>query len=140
MTSAATVLVCALSLLGRSEASFPPIELIAKPPPYVSANAEGFVDREARTIYIITGTATFRAIQGSTNECGTFRDLRRVASILVHEEWHIKHGPDEEGAYLAQITALLALGEEMHSTLVGSVRRSMTAVLKAKQGTLVAAR
>ena len=140
MTSAASVLVCALSLLGRSEASFPRIELVETPPPYVSVNAEGFVERQGKIIYLVTGTPTFRAIRNAQNECGLFRDLRKIASILIHEEWHVLNGSDEEGAYLAQITALIRLGEEIHSPLVGSVRKSMQAVLKAREARLLAAR
>ena len=33
MSAAATVLVCVLSLLGRTQASFPPIQLVDNPPP-----------------------------------------------------------------------------------------------------------
>jgi len=37
--------------------------------------------------------------------------LRKLASILVHEEWHLRHGADERAAYHAQLRELLRLGE-----------------------------
>ena len=140
MTSAASVLVCALSLLGRSEATLPRIELIDTPPAYVSANAEAWVNHQTQTIYLITSAPSFRAVRRATSLCGQTRDLRKVASIIAHEEWHIRHGRDEEGAYLAQISTLLRLGDEIESPNVFSVRKSMRAVLDAQRRVLSARR
>ncbi len=140
MTSAASVLVCALSLLGRSEASLPRIELIEVPPLYVSANAEAFVNHDTRTIYLITSAPSFRAVQQAESKCGEARDLRKVASIIAHEEWHVLNGRDEEGAYLQQITTLLRLGERIESPTIASVRKSMRVVLAAQRRLLSARR
>jgi hypothetical protein len=129
MTSAASVLVCALSLLGRSPESLPDIELLDVPPPDVSANAEAFVDQKTRTIYILTTSAAFRAVRESPYVCGSTQGLRKLASIIVHEEWHIRNGRDEEGAYSAQLIALLLLGEQAGSPMYMSVQRSMWHVL-----------
>ena len=60
MWTAASVLACALSVLGRTEASMPPIELIDIAPPGVSAGAEAFVRRDTGTIYVITSSAVFQ--------------------------------------------------------------------------------
>src|SRR5688572_17019806 len=128
MTPAAMVLVCAIQLLGRNPESFPPIELLDVRPPYASVNAEGFVDPRTSTIYILTTTAVFRAALQAQGRCGSTEPLRKLASILVHEEWHVLHGSDEEGAYAAQLTTLTMLGGP-DSPLFNSVRRSMVAVL-----------
>jgi hypothetical protein len=51
-----------------------------------------------------------------------------VASVIVHEEWHLRHGRDERGAYVAQLTALAMLGAP--SPLITDVRRSMTVAVE----------
>ena len=99
MGTAASVLACALSVLGRSEASMPPIELIDMAPPGVSAGAEAFVRRDSGTIYVITSSAVFRDAAPVGRHCGYTAAIRKLASILAHEEWHVRHGPDEKAAY-----------------------------------------
>src|SRR5687767_10092544 len=123
----AAVLVCALEMLFRSAATFPPIVLIDTRPADVSAAAEAFVRRNPDTIYILTSSFTFRAA-----EAGDRGALQKLASILVHEEWHLKHGPDERGAYQAQLTALLSLGLRDGRPVFDEVRKSMLAVLAAQ--------
>jgi hypothetical protein len=71
MTSAATVLVCALELLGRSADSLPRITLLDVRPPGASINAEAFVDPATRTIYILTTSAVFRAPLSGVWHSGT---------------------------------------------------------------------
>jgi hypothetical protein len=56
--------------------------------------------------------------------------MRKLASILAHEEWHVKHGPDERAAYEAQLTTLIRLGVQPGSSLYIGVVRSMLTVLK----------
>jgi hypothetical protein len=128
MTPAATVLVCALELLGRSPQSLPRIELLDLRPAAVSVNAEAFVDPDTATIYILTTSAVFRAALKSVSRCGRTGAIRKLASIIVHEEWHVRHGSDEQGAYFAQLTALSMLGE-IDTPLYNSVRRAMAAVV-----------
>ena len=124
----ATVLVCALEMLFRSAASFPPIVLIDTRPAEVSPAAEAFVRRNPNTIYVLKSSFTFRAAQA-----GDRGALQKLASILVHEEWHLKHGPDERGAYQAQLTTLLALGLRDGRPVFDEVRKSMLAVLAAQK-------
>jgi len=134
MWSAATVLVCALSLLGRSANTLPPIEFVDLPPPEASPDAEAFIRRPSNTIYLITSTSAFQDAQRARDRCGDFQALRKLASIIVHEEWHVLHGPDEGGAYLAQMMALRStLRVDPSSPLFRSVRRSMNAVLEAQR-------
>ena len=128
MTPAAAVLVCAIQLLGRSPESLPRIELIDVRPPHASANAEAFVERGVDTIYLLTTSAVFRSALRADTRCGNTGALRKLASIIVHEEWHVLHGSDEEGAYAAQLTTLTMLGER-DTPVYNSVQRSMVAVL-----------
>ena len=128
MWSAATVLVCALDLLGRSAQSLPPIELIASAPPEATLHVEAFVRPQTNTIYLLTSSDVFRTAQRSRQRCGAREAVKKLASIIVHEEWHVRHGADEEGAYAAQLTELSRLGVSPGSALHYSVTRSMMAV------------
>jgi hypothetical protein len=132
MSTAALVLVCALNLLGRSPQKFPPFELLEVTPPGVSANAEAFVRRDPDVIYLITTAPVYRAAQAAQEGHGYCRgreSLAKIASIIVHEEWHLRYGPDERGAYEAQLTALAALGFRQGTGVHSSVTRSMLSVL-----------
>src|SRR5262245_44526384 len=99
MMSAAAVLVCALGLLGRSPSSFPPIVLLDTRPADITPTAEAFVRRGPDTIYLLTTTVAFRKAQAANKDA-----LKKLASVLVHEEWHVRNGPDERGAYQAQLS------------------------------------
>jgi hypothetical protein len=125
--SAAAVLACALSMLGRSERHFHPINLIDAAPLGVSPNAEGFVTRDPGTIYLLTSSAVFRDVTASRSFCAPREAVAKIASIIVHEEWHLRNGADERGAYQAQLTALAALGFGESSRVNWAVRRSMMA-------------
>ena len=131
MWSANSILVCALSLLGRDPRTLPPITLLEVRPIDVSPKADAFV-RDA-TIHLITSTQTFRTARLDPQECGGLHAIRKIASIIVHEEWHVRHSADERGAYHAQLTALSALGSGPDTSEYYAVVRSMNAVLAAKQ-------
>jgi hypothetical protein len=131
MWTAASVLVCALAVLGRSERSMPPIELIEIAPPDVSVGAEAFVRHETKTIYLITTSPVFRgAAEAGRDRCETSLEIKKLASILAHEEWHIRHGRDEESAYQWQLITLLRLGVPTSSALYLNVQKSMLTVLR----------
>jgi hypothetical protein len=130
MWSAEIVLVCALSALGRAPSSFPPIELVDSRPPGLSPVAEAFVRTGERRIYLLTTGAVFQAARRADNRCGDYSAIRKLASILVHEEFHIRRPGDERGAYMAQLTALAAMGlDYAHPVSVG-VRRSMIVAME----------
>jgi hypothetical protein len=133
MWSAELVLVCALSALGRAPSSFPPIELVDTRPPGVSPHAEGFVRAGERRIYLLTSSPVFRSAQVSDVRCGDFRAVRKIASVLIHEEFHLERPGDEAGAYAAQLTALGAMGIGATHPLSQGVRRSMLKVLEANR-------
>ena len=132
MWTAASVLACALSVLGRSEASMPRIEFIDIAPAEVSAGAEAFVRRETGTIYLITSSSVFREAR-SRNGCTPSIAIRKLASILAHEEWHVRNGADEKGAYHHQLITLIQLGLPPGSGVYHAVQISMLRVLDAQK-------
>jgi len=89
-------------------------------------------------IFVYTRSRTFRcasATRSDQDQC-----LLRLASIIVHEAWHFRHGPDEAEAYEAQL-AFLGLTEasaflqasETASQDIREVRRSRDRVLANKR-------
>ncbi len=130
MSSAAAIVACALAVLGESERTMPRIALVDVPPIGTSAQVEAYVRQSDRTIYLVTSSQVFRDAMRAREECGDRLSVRKLASILAHEEWHIENGPDEKGAYQAQLTTLIRIGVQPGSGLYASVVRSMQAVLK----------
>jgi hypothetical protein len=125
MWTAEAVLVCALSMLGRSESSFPPIEFVERAHAGASAGVEAYVLRDERRIYVVTSSATFLEARGSHNPCGNTMAIKKLASVLIHEEVHLKQGGNERAAYEAQLTMLTALGSGPGTPPYSSVRRAM---------------
>jgi hypothetical protein len=128
--TAETVLVCALALLPRESNGFPPVVLLDTRPADVSVNAEGFVRHGDPRIYLLTDSPSFRRARRAGDRCGELQALRKIASIVVHEEWHVRHPGDERGAYDAQRTALLAAGAAPGNPLLVEVQRSMRTALR----------
>jgi hypothetical protein len=133
MSSAAAIIACALSLLGRSERTMPPITLVEAPPKHASIQADAFVSLPDPHIYVITSSPTFRDAMASRSSCSESATMKKLASVLAHEEWHIRNGADESGAYYAQLTTLLRLGVPPDNNVYRSVQRSMQAVLKKRK-------
>jgi len=130
MQSAAAIIACALSLLGRSERTMPPITLVEAPPKHASIQAEAFVSLPDPHIYVVTTSPTFQEAMRSRSSCSENSVMKKLSSILAHEEWHLLHGTDESGAYYAQLTTLLRLGVQPDNSVYLGVQRSMLAVLK----------
>jgi hypothetical protein len=130
MWTAASVLACALSVFGRSEASMPPIKLIDVAPPDVSVGAEAFV--RSGTIHLITSSSVFQTAL-SSRDCSPSLPMRKLASILAHERWHVRHGADEKGAYEHQLITLIQLGLAPGSGVYHEVQVSMLRVLEARK-------
>jgi hypothetical protein len=135
MSSAAAVVACALFLLGRSERSLPPIELVEFPPIEASAQADAFVRAPYTAIYLITSSPAFQEAQRSARDgCNSGASaMKKLASIIAHEAWHVHHGPDERGAYQAQLTALMYVGVEPGSGIYQGVVKSMQETLKRRR-------
>jgi hypothetical protein len=127
MLAPIAVVVCALGLLGRSSDSTVQIRFLNTPPPGVSRYAEGLLARNPPAIYLILSSRVFRDAQ-AVERCNESEPFRKLASIIAHEEWHLRNGPDEQGAYLQQLTILGALGA--NSATTSGVRKSMMAVVK----------
>src|SRR5262245_1318563 len=123
MVGAPAVIACTLALLGRSPDSMPPITLIEAVPPHVSANAEAFVWSGEARIYVITSAPAFHDAR-----CWNPGSLVKLASVLVHEEWHVRRGADERSAYNAQLLTLLQLGARVDSPVYRGVVRAMRSV------------
>ena|SRR5688572_9466084 len=87
---------------------------------------------------LLTTSEAFRTALKAQTRCGNRNALRKLASILVHEEWHLRHGSDEEGAYSAQLTTLTMLGAR-DTPVYGSVQRAMVAVLAQRSAARIAA-
>ena len=130
MPSAAAVVACALALLGRSQSSMPPIVLVDAAPAHASATVEAFVSRPDPNIYVVTSSPVFRDARESHATCADTLAMKKLASILAHEEWHVRHGIAERPAYEAQLTTLLRLGVPPDHGLYISVTRAMQSVLK----------
>jgi hypothetical protein len=131
MGSAERVLVCVLSVLGRSVESLPPIHFVAAPPPGVSRHAEAYVT--SGTIHLVTSAPVFQRVQRASGWCGDLEARRKLASIVIHEEWHVKHGAGEAEAYNAQLLTLLRLGSGPGRPEYQDVWRSMRTVLAARR-------
>lgn len=125
--SAETVFVCALALLGRTEQSFPAVQFVDKAPPGVSASAEAYTLTEENRVVLITSSWAFRMARQGQYRCDQIQALQQIAGVLVHEEWHLRHGVDEEGAYEAQLTALSSVGAS--AVLFDNVRRARKRVV-----------
>lgn len=125
MWTAEAVLVCALTLLGRSAASLPPVEFVAIPPADVSAAAEAFVRVNDPHIYVVTASPLFKRLQMASSKCGDLNAVRKLASVLIHEEAHIVHHADEVDAYAAQLTILTALGANPGTPVYTEVASAM---------------
>lgn len=133
MWTAEVILVCALNMLGRSPASLPPIDLVRKIPLDVSAAAEGFVRLPERRIYLVATSAAFQSAQRALDRCGDTMSIRKIASVIIHEEVHVTQGADEQAAYEAQLTRLNALGAGPHTLIYRDVVLSMRHALKVKK-------
>jgi hypothetical protein len=110
----------------------------------VSPLAAAYVSRDsgAAHIVLITSTWAFMNARRSQSQCSDVDAIREIAGVLAHEEWHILHGDSEEGAYDAQLSALLLVGAPLDGALFHKVKRSKEAVLaaerRASQATVVA--
>lgn len=132
MSDTAFLVACAIGLLGLRPGQVPPIEVIMRHPPDVSSVAEAFVRRNPDRIYVVGSMPVFRERRGLPG-CGNREAVIKVASILAHELWHLKNGPDEQAAYEAQLTALSMLGQGNGTQLYQSVRKSMLTVIATRR-------
>lgn len=125
MLTAELALVCALELLGRPARSFPPIEFIRSAPVDASPGVEAYVGPTDKKIYIVTASRTFQRLLKSERRCSDRDAARKLASVLVHEEAHIRKDASEKSAYETQLLILTALGSGLGSPAYMEVMRAM---------------
>jgi hypothetical protein len=134
MWSAATVLVCTLELLGRGAGSFPSIVLLDARPADVSSRAEAFIRHGDPTIYVMTTGPAFARARRALFKCGDREALVKLASILVHEESHLRKGTTESEAYIAQLTTLIELGSMLYAEVSRSRREVLAQAKRLRAG------
>ena len=121
----------AVVLAGLDDADLP-ITLVTVTPSSASRGAEAWITYDAtgigQRIFVYTGSDMFRC---ASRPLRMRQCVIRLASVLVHEAWHIEHGPNEEDAYEAQIAFLLRNGATTEH--VAAVRLAQSRVLEAKR-------
>ena len=122
----------AILLAGPSVAGLP-IALAEVPPAEASRGVEGWMlprqDQTPAQIVVYSGSDVFRCASHPTRP--DYQCLLKVASTIIHEAWHYRHGPDEAGAYDTQIAFLTGSGGS--SLNISGVRRARARVLAAQQ-------
>jgi hypothetical protein len=118
-------------LLGWYGDDLPRIEVVDRKP----SDATGFVEGWVRynedgsaipVIYVRTDTKVYRDAVGND-----YQALVRLAGILAHERWHLRHGRDEIGAYTVQLSTMEYLhASRMH---LAQVRQALERIGK-RQG------
>lgn len=121
----------ALVLAGLNDADLP-ITLAYDTPASASRGAEAWTSYDAtgigKQIFVYTGSDMFRC---ASRPLRMRQCVIRLASVLVHEAWHLEQGPNEERAYEAQIAFLLRNGAATEH--VAAVRLAQNRVLAAKR-------
>ena len=123
-----TPIATALRLLGWAKDDIPNIEVVATRPPDASPTAEAWVwcneDGSAPpVIYVAADTDTYADALQENRQA-----LVKLAGILAHERWHLRHGPDEVGAYEAQLGAMVSLTAD--DVQLTGIRLALREVLK----------
>ena len=102
------VLDRALRLAGPQLYAHLPFVLVSELPRTASPGAEAWTvfDEHGKgdRIFVYTRSRTFQcasAPRGDQEQC-----LLKLASVIVHEAWHLRNGLDEVGAYEAQLSFL----------------------------------
>jgi hypothetical protein len=102
------VLDRALRLVGQPSYAGLPLVLISELPRAVSPGAEAWTvfDEQGKgdRIFVYTRSRTFQCASASRRDQG--QCLLKLASVIVHEAWHLRNGLDEVGAYEAQLSFL----------------------------------
>jgi hypothetical protein len=84
-------------------------------------------------VVLVTSASAFTRARRTKDQCGDLDATREIAGVLAHEEWHLLHGPDEQGAYHAELIALIYLGAGPGTLLYQQVVRSMQVVIAASK-------
>jgi hypothetical protein len=139
MWTAEVVLLCALEVLGRSAGSFPPIEFVATAPANASPGVEAYVGPRDKKIYLLTTSNAFRRLMITQTRCGDVMAARKLASVLIHEELHIRENASERAAYQAQLVRLIMMGSGVGTPPYQEVFRAMQHTTKKEKAASAAA-
>jgi hypothetical protein len=106
-----------------------PIVLDSVPPDSASPGVEAWTvfreDGKGDRVVIYTASSVFIcASKNAPVHVNPYICLLKLASIIVHEAWHFKNGPDEAGAYEAQLQFLEAKGVGSAAKIAEGVRRA----------------
>ena len=120
----------ALNLLTWPPHEIPIIVVVDQRPPDVSPLAEGWIVRNGNgsaepTIYIAGWSEPYRNALANPLAARS-HSLIRLPGVLAHERAHLRHGPDEESAYAAQLTTLVIL--QAPDVEIANVRRALESV------------
>jgi hypothetical protein len=127
----------ALAIAGLKSAHLP-IILMPELPPTVAPNAEAWTlfNEACKGARISVYTRSRVFLCASTPGPSQYQCGLKLASVLVHEAWHLRHGFDEAGAYEAQLTFLQVIvassGSETNEAAtaeIAVVRKSRDRVL-----------
>ena len=120
-----------MTLLGWSRDDVPRIVMVDRKTPDATATVEAWVrfadDGAAMpVIYVRTDTDIYREAARTD-----YQALVRLAGILAHERWHIRHGRDEVGAYTVQLSIM----EYLHAnqTHLAEVRQALRLVRRRQE-------
>jgi hypothetical protein len=106
-----------------------PIVLASIPPDSASEGVEAWTvfreDGKGDRVVVYTESSVFICASRDTPVyVNPYICLLELASIIVHEAWHIKNGPDEAGAYQAQLRFLEVRGGGSAAEIAEGVRRA----------------
>lgn len=120
-------------LLAGPDAAGLPIVLASVVPDEASRGIEAWMlpgpEGSAARIVVYSGSDVFRC--ASQPYRLDYQCLLKLASIIIHEAWHCRHGPGEAGAYDEQIAFLRTHGGA--GTQISGVRLSRDRVLAAQR-------
>jgi len=128
----------ALFLAGQAAAGIP-LVLVSESPDGFSQGVQGWTttgpDGRGDRVFLLTESPAFRCARRERHD---FQCRLKLASVIVHEAWHFRHGGGEGDAYGAQITFLMSHGAALEQIV--DVRRSRTLAVAAERKTVEAAR
>jgi hypothetical protein len=127
----------ALELAGLSAAKLP-IVMTSVMPDTLSPGTVGWTsvgrNGKGERIFVYSNSAAFRCARARKDrQC-----LLKVASVIVHEAWHFRHGGGEGAAYTAQILFLMANDGALEE--IADVRRSRDRAVIVERQAIDAAR
>jgi hypothetical protein len=105
------------------------IVLASVPPDSASPGVEAWTvfreDGKGDRVVVYTESSVFICASRHTPvHVNPYICLLKLASIIVHEAWHFRNGPDEAGAYEAQLQFLEVRGAGSAAEIAEGVRRA----------------